>query len=54
MLSIIMSPASILVLMLNIVDDNEDNQDEDFGDNEVNATQSRKFVSARQYYCFKL
>ncbi|XP_044389453.1 uncharacterized protein [Triticum aestivum] len=35
-------------------DDNEDNQDEDLGDNEVNATQSRKFVSAREYYCFKL
>ncbi|KAM0874175.1 hypothetical protein ACQ4PT_037644 [Festuca glaucescens] len=35
-------------------DDNEDNPDEDFGDNEVNATQSRKFVSAREYYCFKL
>ncbi|XP_044431343.1 uncharacterized protein [Triticum aestivum] len=35
-------------------DDNEDIQDEDFGDNEVNATQSRKFVSAREYYCFKL
>ncbi|XP_044360895.1 uncharacterized protein [Triticum aestivum] len=35
-------------------DDNEDNQDEDFGDDEVNETQSRKFVSAREYYCFKL
>ena len=54
MLSVIMSPASILVFMFNIVDDNEDIQDEDFGDNEVNATQSRKFVSAREYYCFKL
>ncbi|KAM0911314.1 hypothetical protein ACQ4PT_013546 [Festuca glaucescens] len=35
-------------------DDNEDNQDKDFGDNEENATQSRKFVSAGEYYCFKL
>ncbi|KAM0925429.1 hypothetical protein ACQ4PT_004226 [Festuca glaucescens] len=35
-------------------DDNGDNLDEDFGDNEENATQSRKFVSAREYYCFKL
>ena len=54
MLSIIMIPAIILVFIFDIVDDNEDNQDEDFGDNEVNATQSRKFVSAREYYCFKL
>uniref|UniRef100_A0ACD6A2F0 Uncharacterized protein n=1 Tax=Avena sativa TaxID=4498 RepID=A0ACD6A2F0_AVESA len=35
-------------------DDNEDNPDDDFGDDEVNATQSRKFVSAREYYCFKM
>uniref|UniRef100_A0A8I6WBU2 ATP-dependent DNA helicase n=1 Tax=Hordeum vulgare subsp. vulgare TaxID=112509 RepID=A0A8I6WBU2_HORVV len=35
-------------------DDNEDNPVEDFGDNEMNATNSRKFVSAREYYCFKL
>ncbi|KAM0899696.1 hypothetical protein ACQ4PT_021133 [Festuca glaucescens] len=35
-------------------EDNEDNLDEDFGDNEENAPQSRKFVSAREYYCFKL
>ncbi|XP_071677145.1 uncharacterized protein [Lolium perenne] len=35
-------------------DDDGDNLDEDFGDNEENATQSRKFVSAREYYCFKL
>ena len=54
MLSIIMIPAIILVFIFDIVDDNEDNQDEDFGDNEVNPTQSRKFVSAREYYCFKL
>ena len=39
---------------MNLVDDNEYNPDEDFGDNEVNATKSRKFVSAREYYCFKL
>ena len=39
---------------LKLVDDNEDNPDDEFGDNEVNAKQSRKFVSAREYYCFKL
>ena len=42
------------IYVVNLVEDNEDNPDEDFGDNEVNATQSRKFVSAREYYCFKL
>lgn len=36
------------------LDDNDDNLDEDFGDNEINATKSRKFVSTREYYCFKL
>uniref|UniRef100_A0A453BGH0 ATP-dependent DNA helicase n=1 Tax=Aegilops tauschii subsp. strangulata TaxID=200361 RepID=A0A453BGH0_AEGTS len=35
-------------------DDYEDNPDEDFGDNEMNATKSRKYVSAREYYAFKL
>ncbi|KAM0854363.1 hypothetical protein ACQ4PT_050477 [Festuca glaucescens] len=35
-------------------DDDDDDPDEDFGDNEVNAKQSRKYVSAREYYCFKL
>nr|XP_051207578.1 uncharacterized protein LOC127323481 [Lolium perenne] len=34
--------------------DDEDNPDEDFGDNEENPTKSRKFVSAREYYCFKV
>jgi hypothetical protein len=37
-----------------LLDDNEENPDDDFGDNEVNATQSRKYISAREYYCFKL
>ena len=36
------------------LDDYEDNPDEDFGDNEMNATKSRKYVSAREYYAFKL
>lgn len=35
------------------LDENDDNLEE-FGDNEINATKSRKFVSAREYYCFKL
>ena len=35
------------------LDDYEDNPDEDFGDNEMNATKSRKYVSAREYYAFK-
>ena len=35
------------------LDDNDDNLEE-FGDNEINATKSRKIVSAREYYCFKL
>jgi hypothetical protein len=37
-----------------LLDDNEDNPDDNFGDDEVNATQSRKYISAREYYCFKL
>jgi hypothetical protein len=41
-------------MLTNLLDDDGDNLDEDFGDNEENATQSRKFVSAREYYCFKL
>ena len=48
------STVIILMLLKQLVDDSEDNPDEDFGDNEINATQSRKFVSAREYYCFKL
>ena len=36
-----------------LLDDNDDNLEE-FGDNEINATKSRKIVSAREYYCFKL
>ena len=38
----------------NFLDENEDNLDEDFGDNDENATNKRKWVSAREYYCFKL
>jgi hypothetical protein len=41
------------ISVYNFLDD-EDNPDEDFGDNEENATKPRKFVSAREYYCFKL
>lgn len=47
----------ILYTNFNVVkqflDDYEDNPDEDFGDNEMNATKSRKYVSAREYYAFK-
>jgi hypothetical protein len=36
------------------LDDNDDNPDEEFGETEVKEKKSRKFVSAREYYCFKL
>jgi hypothetical protein len=44
----------INIVVDQLLDDNEDNPDEEFEDNEENATKSRKFVSAREYYCFKL
>jgi hypothetical protein len=44
----------INIVVDQLLDDNEDNPDEDFEDNAENATKSRKFVSAREYYCFKL
>jgi hypothetical protein len=37
-----------------VLDNNDDTPDEDFGDPEVKEKKSRKFVSAREYYCFKL
>jgi hypothetical protein len=37
-----------------LLDNNDDNPDEDFGETEVKEKRSRKFVSAREYYCFKL
>jgi hypothetical protein len=44
----------INIVVDKLLDDNEDNPDDDFGENEKNATHSRKFVSAREYYCFKV